>query len=129
MFYDVKISNEQINPNYKQWLENKGKTMDCQLSVTLLNENQWPPATRITLNPASDFVPCKAAFEDFFGCAAQKKSLAWIYQSGDTDVHYSFIPKVFIYNFSSLFFYPILSFHLSCTFFLFLIVCSLELSL
>jgi len=45
MFYDVKISNEQINPNYKQWLENKGKTMDCQLSVTLLNENQWPPAT------------------------------------------------------------------------------------
>lgn len=93
MFYDVKISNEQINPNYKQWLENKGKTMDCQLSVTLLNENQWPPATRITLNPAAEFIPCKTAFEDFFGCAAQKKSLAWIYQSGDTDVHYSFVPK------------------------------------
>jgi len=67
--------------------------LECQLSVTLLNENQWPPANRITLNPAKEFVPCKEAFEDFFGCAAQKKSLAWIYQSGDTDVHYSFIPK------------------------------------
>jgi len=32
------------------------------------------------------------AFEDFFGCAAQKKVLTWIYQSGDTDVHYSFVP-------------------------------------
>jgi len=93
MFYDVKISNEQINPNYKQWLENKGKTMDCQLSVTLLNDNIWPPATKVTLNPAPDFMPCKTAFEDFFGCAQQKKTLAWMYQSGDTDVHYSFAPK------------------------------------
>jgi hypothetical protein len=42
MFYDVKISNEQINPNYKEWLEKKGKNLDCQLSVTVSHLNPIP---------------------------------------------------------------------------------------
>jgi len=92
MFNDVKISLDQINPNFKQWLENKNRALECQMVVTLLNENQWPPQNRITLNPAVDFTPPVKAFEEFFGCASQKKVLTWIYQSGDTDVHYSFVP-------------------------------------
>jgi len=90
MFNDVKISLDQINPNFKQWLENKSKNLDCQMVVTLLNENQWPPQTRITLNPSTEFVPNMKAFEDFYG--KQQKVLTWIFQSGDTDVHYSFVP-------------------------------------
>jgi len=92
MFNDVKISLDQINPNFKQWLDNKNKQMDCQMLVTLLNENQWPPQNKVTLNPAVEFTPSIKAFEDFFGCEKQKKVLTWIYQSGDTDVHYSFVP-------------------------------------
>jgi hypothetical protein len=49
MFNDVKISLDQINPNFKQWLENKSKNLDCQMVVTLLNENQWPPQTRVKI--------------------------------------------------------------------------------
>jgi hypothetical protein len=93
MFNDVKISTDQFNPNYKQWLENKSVQLECQMSVTVLNENFWPTTNRITLNPDVAFTPNMKSFEDFYGCAAQKKMLTWILQSGDADVHYSFLPK------------------------------------
>jgi cullin 1 len=93
MFNDVKISKDQYNPNYKSWLENKGKNLECQMTVTVLNENYWPATNRITLNPDSSFSPNMKCFEDFYGCAAQKKLLTWILQSGDSDVHYTFIAK------------------------------------
>lgn len=93
MFNDVKISTDQFNPNYKQWLENKNVAQDCQMTVTVLNENFWPTTNRITLNPDAAFTPNMKSFEDFYGCAAQKKLLTWILQSGDTDVHYTFLPK------------------------------------
>jgi len=76
MFYDVKISNEQIIPNYKTWLENKGKVLDCSLQVTLLNENQWPSTNRLDLNPAPDFLAPRAAFEEFYGTESQKKKIS-----------------------------------------------------
>jgi hypothetical protein len=93
MFNDVKISNDQFNPNYKQWIEDKKKQTECQMSVTVLNESHWPTSNKITLNPSAEFALNMKNFEEFYGCAAQKKLLYWIFQSGDAEVNYTFVPK------------------------------------
>jgi hypothetical protein len=35
MFNDVKTSNEQYNPAFKAWCQDKGKELECELSVTV----------------------------------------------------------------------------------------------
>jgi cullin 1 len=86
MFNDVKISNDQFNPNFREWCSKKKVELECELSVTVLNDNYWPATARVQLTPALDFSPCTKAFEEFYGCAAQKKMLIWLYQQGDTTV-------------------------------------------
>jgi len=54
-----------------------------------LNDNYWPSSSRAQLTPALDFAPSSKAFEDFYGCASQKKMLIWLYSSGDTVVIHS----------------------------------------
>jgi len=86
MFNDVKISQDQFNPNFQGWCEKSKLDLECQLSVTVLNDTFWPSTSRSVINVAVDFLPCTKAFEDFYGGPAQKKMLIWLYQQGDTTV-------------------------------------------
>jgi len=79
----------QYNPAFKEWCQKKDKDLECELSVTVLNDNYWPSSSRAQLTPALDFLPCSKAFEEFYGCASQKKMLIWLYSSGDTTIVHS----------------------------------------
>jgi len=88
----VKVSMEQFNPNFQEWCKRKKLELECELSVTVLNDNYWPSTSKAQLNPAMDFSPCSKAFEDFYGCASQKKMLIWLFQQGDATVTHAGAP-------------------------------------
>jgi len=93
MFNDVKISNDQYVPQFKEWCEKKDKKLGVDMAVTVLNDSYWPTTSRTPLTPTPEFNPCIKAFEDFYGCLAEKKILVWLYQSGDVLLNYSFPGK------------------------------------
>lgn len=93
MFNDVKISNEQYVPQFKEWCDKKAKKLGVDMAVTVLNDSYWPTTSRTPLTPTQEFNPCIKAFEEFYRCQEEKKILVWLYQSGDVLLNYSFPGK------------------------------------
>eukprot|EP01126_Amoeba_proteus_P066430 TRINITY_DN960_c0_g1_i14.p1 TRINITY_DN960_c0_g1~~TRINITY_DN960_c0_g1_i14.p1 ORF type:complete len:636 (+),score=135.10 TRINITY_DN960_c0_g1_i14:589-2496(+) len=90
MFNDVKISNQQYVPRFKQWCEDKDKKLGVEMAVTVLNDSYWPTVGRTALAPTRDFDPCIKAFEEFYKGQEEKKILVWLFSSGDVLLNYSF---------------------------------------
>jgi len=93
MFNDVKISNDQYVPQFKEWCDKKAKKLGVDMAVTVLNDSYWPTTSRTPLTPTPEFNPCIKAFEEFYKCQEEKKILVWLYQSGDVLLNYSFPGK------------------------------------
>eukprot|EP01127_Copromyxa_protea_P020813 TRINITY_DN69_c0_g1_i1.p1 TRINITY_DN69_c0_g1~~TRINITY_DN69_c0_g1_i1.p1 ORF type:complete len:780 (+),score=218.89 TRINITY_DN69_c0_g1_i1:72-2411(+) len=89
MFNDVKISNEQYVPQFKEWCDKKSAKLGVDMAVTVLNDSYWPTTSRTALTPTQEFNPCIKAFEDFYRCQEEKKILVWLYQSGDVLLNYA----------------------------------------
>jgi len=90
MFNDVKVSDERI-PIFKNYCEAKGRSLDIDLQVTVLNDLYWPLSKQTEITLPKELVPCVKIFEEYYSTQAEKRRLTWLYNQGSVVLNHTML--------------------------------------
>jgi cullin 1 len=92
MFNDVKVSDERV-PKFKQYCEAKGKNLEIDLQVTVLNDLYWPLSKQTEITLPKELIPCVKAFEEYYASQTDKRRLTWLYNQGNVVMNHTIIDE------------------------------------
>jgi len=92
MFNDVKVSDERV-PAFKQYCESKGKVLDIDLQVTVLNDLYWPLSKQTEITLPKELIPCVKVFEEFYSLQTDKRRLTWLYNQGTVVLNHTMLDE------------------------------------
>jgi len=92
MFNDVKVSDERVSL-FKNYCESKGKNLDIDLQVTVLNDLYWPLSKQTEVTLPKQLVPCVKAFEEYYASQTDKRRLTWLYNQGSVVMHHTMLDE------------------------------------
>jgi len=92
MFNDVKVSDERV-PAFKAYCDAKGKFLDIDLQVTVLNDLYWPLSKQTEITLPKELVPCVKVFEEYYSTQTDKRRLTWLYNQGTVVLNHTMLDE------------------------------------
>jgi len=91
MVTDMNLSSD-IQTAFSEWMEEKAKRLDTDLTVQVLTTGFWPTYKSDELNLPSEMVECVQAFKEFYDGRTSHRRLRWVHSLGSAQVLGTFLP-------------------------------------